>query len=129
MKGTGKTLLIIATISCFALFYVHLQTSSFLISYDINKYSETFSEKKEAFRHLKFEVNKLKAPRLLDEKISEHELSLKLPSTIDVIEMPNAMFKTPVGKEIINVNPLTSVLSNFWGQWIRVAQAKTETAS
>lgn len=112
------------------LFYVHLQISSLLVSFDIHKSSRLFAEKQELYRRLQFKVDQLRAPRLLEAKIKKHDLGLGLPNKVQVVEVPPAsVFSMPVIQEQQTKNSFSSSVSNFLGRWIQTAQAKTDLSS
>lgn len=130
MRGSGKILIFIAGIACMMLFYVHLQTASVLVSFDIHKSSKALAEKQELLRRLQFKVDQLKAPRLLEEKMKKHDLGLALPNKIQVVEVPPVPeLMIPEVREPKIARSFSSTVSNFLGRWIQTAQAKSDLSS
>ena len=128
MKGVGKILIGITLATTLFLFYVHEQISLFSISYRMQRNSALLTEKSEEYRHLKFEVDQLKAPRLLEEKMREMKLDLTLPKQVLVVRIPSVPVteaSTPVMKNV-SFQPLSEGLLDFLGRWVKVAQAKTD---
>ena len=126
MRDTGKVLVTISFLSMLLLLYVHEQIALFRVSYEINASSETLARKAEDYRHLKFDVEQLKAPRLLEEKMKQMELDLTLPKEVRVVRVPSVpMVETPMVKNI-SLQPLSDGLLDFLGRWVKVAQAKTD---
>lgn len=126
MKGAGKILVTVSLLSMLLVFYVHEQISLFSLSYCMNTESETLARKAEEYRHLKFEVDQLKAPRLLEDKMKHMRLDLALPKEVRVVRIPTVpIVESPVVKSI-SLQPLSDGLLDFLGRWVKVAQAKTE---
>ena len=126
MKGIGKTILLIMAGSTFFLLYVHEQVALLNVSYQIDARSEKLGRLSEEYRELRFEVEQLKAPRLLDEKMKRMSLDLTLPNEIRVIRLPAASSAPEAALEQISTRPLTGRLADFLGRFIDVAQAKTD---
>lgn len=130
MRGSGKILILIAILTCSMLFYVHLQVSSVLVSFDIHKSSRTFAEKQELLRRFQYKVDQLRAPRLLEEKMKRHDMGLALPNKIQVVEVPPVpQIVIPVASEQKVTRTFSSEVSSFLGRWIQTAQAKTDLSS
>lgn len=130
MRGSGKILVLIGSLTCAMLFFVHLQIASFLVSFDIHKSSRTFAEKQELLRRLQFKVDQLRAPRFLEAKMKRHELALALPNKIRVVEVPPvAELVIPKAPEQKAPRTFSSEVSSFLGRWIQTAQAKTDLSS
>ena len=130
MKGSGKILILIAILTCSMLFFVHLQVSSVLVSFDIHKSSRAFAEKQELLRRFQFKVDQLRAPRLLEEKMKRHDMGLALPNKIQVVEVPpvpELVIPAAQGKKVPRT--FSSEVSSFLGRWIQTAQAKTDLSS
>ncbi len=126
MKGSGKWVLGVWTAAIFLLLYVHLNVSLFSLSYQINDRSKQVSKRDETYRYLKYEVERLKAPYRLSEKIQEHRLELDIPKNIRVIQMP---MPEAIEPKVIHevVSPAASKgLTGLLGRWVQIAQAKTE---
>ena len=126
MKGAGKIILVIAGISTLFLFYVHVQTALFRVSYLIDQQSDTQARLTDAYRHLKFEVEQLKAPRLLEEKMKQLSLDLTLPKEFRVVSVPVPVIPQEV-VDAVAVKPLSNGWLQFLGRWVNVAQAKTDS--
>jgi hypothetical protein len=129
MKGAGKILSGITIITVLLLFYVHEQVSLFAVSYRIQKNSALLTERGEEYRRLKFEVDQLKAPRLLEEKMRMLNLDLTLPKQVLVVRIPStppAESNAPVISDI-SLQPFSEGLLDFLGRWVKVAQAKTDS--
>ena len=106
------------------LLYVHEQISLFRVSYLIESKSETLVRLAEEHRQLKFELDQLKAPRLLEEKMKELSLQLTLPDEIRVVRTTIPEIETPVDN--VSMQPATGRVFQFLGHWVDVAQAKTD---
>jgi cell division protein FtsL len=130
MKGSGKVLILIATLTCSMLLFVHLQIVSVLVSLDIHKSSRAVAEKQELLRRFQYKVDQLRAPRLLEAKIKRHDMSLGLPNKIQVVEIPSMPeLAIPPSQEHKVTRTLSSEVSSFLGRWIQTAQAKTDLSS
>ena len=129
MKGAGKILIGIAFVTALFLFYVHEQISLFNISYLMQKDSALLADKSEAYRRLKFEVDQLKAPLLLEEKMRELKLDLVLPKQVLVVQIPRvpAVESAPPVMKNVSFHPFSEGLLDFLGRWVKVAQAKTDS--
>lgn len=126
MKGSGKILLSIAGASFLFLAFVHGQVAVFNLSYSIDKKTDILAEKSELYRHLNFEVNRLKAPGILEQKMAELSMDLTLPKDVQVVRVPTVR---PVPEAVLEPVSLsaTDKLTSFLGRWIGVAQAKTDS--
>ena len=122
MNGTGKILSTMMLASLLLLLYVHEQISLFRISYTLDTKSERLTQLSEEYRQMRFEVEQLKAPRLLEEKMKQLELELTLPQEIRVVRTPPE-FLQPVQSVRVQA---PGRWFDFLGRWIGVAQAKTE---
>lgn len=130
MKGSGKILVLMSTVVCAMLFYVHLQVASVLVSFDLQKQSRAIAEKQELLHRFQFKVDQLRAPRLLEEKMKRHDLGLGLPDRIQVVEVPFVPeLPIPVAQERKAARTFSSEVSSFLGRWIQTAQAKTDLPS
>lgn len=130
MKGSGKTLVLLATLTGSMLFYVHLQVASVLVSLEIHKSSRAVAEKQELLHRFQFKVDQLRAPRLLEEKMKRHDMGLALPNKIQVVEVPPAPELTiPAASEQKATSTFSSEVTSFLGRWIQTAQAKTDLSS
>ena len=127
MNGLGKSLVLILVLGASLLLFVHGQVSLFLVSYSIDSQSKMKVEKAEKYRHLKFEVDQLKAPSILEKKIAEYELDMTLPKEIRVVRLlPSQPIELPPVEDV-QLTPFSEGLLNFLGQWVNVAQATTES--
>ena len=127
MKGAGKTILSVAFVSALMLLYVHEQVALFRISYQLDAKSEKLARLSEDYRKVKFEVDQLRAPRLLENKMKELSLNLALPKEVRVIRIPAAeKVEVPVTRLSI---PTQDRFFNFLGRWVDVAQAKEDIQS
>jgi hypothetical protein len=127
MKSLSKVLIGFVFGVVLLLFYVHGQNALFHISYDIEDGSDKLTHLSEEYRRLKFEVDQLKAPRLLEDKLKSLSLDLALPQEIRVIrvEAPAAFENTLIPDLPIH-QPITNRFVNMLGHWVDVAQAKTD---
>lgn len=126
MKGAGKIVLSVAAVSALLLIYVHEQFLLFQVSYHLNQKNSLQVKKSEDFRRLKFEVDQMKAPRLLEEQMAQLKLDLTLPKEVHVFKVPPKQIVSIPLKEM-NVQPISGHLTHLLGQWIDIAQAKTDT--
>lgn len=130
MKGSGKVLSGIAVGTFLMLLYVHFQISSVIVSFELGKVSQIYATKQELLRRLQFNVNQLKVPRFLEEKMKKNELTLGLPNDIQVVEVPPVMdLSLPVKQEVKNVPSYTAAFSKLFGRLIQTAQAKTDPSA
>jgi len=127
MKGSGKYILGVGFLSAFFLLYVHINISMFTLSYSIGRESSVLTQKQEQYRHLKCEVDQLKAPNRLAEQIEKQSLVLDLPSEIHIIQVPKESSSNLSVLEKTSVHSFGQGVSDFFGRWINIAQAKTES--
>ncbi len=124
MKGLGKLLFGFAVVTSVFLLYVHERVEIFRVSYQIHGRSSELSKKSEEFRRLSFEVAQLRSPQYLEGKLQELSLPLTVPQEIQVLRIsgvPQAPELKPVPLPAHSPN-----LFDFLGQWIQVAQARTD---
>lgn len=124
MKGLGKILLGCSILTIALLLYVHERVEMLRVSYRIYEKSSELSKKGEEFRHLKFEVSQLRSPQALEKRLEELPLPLALPKEIKVLKVSE-----PVGQPLPGPLPVQSPAGNlfdFVGQWIQIAQARTD---
>lgn len=126
MKGIGKTILFILGFSLFFVLYVRGQIALLHVSYQIDAKSDKVTELSEEYRRLRFEVEQLKAPRLLEEKMKQMRLDLTLPQEIRVVKVPLRDLVTPSFQNMAVQPTIATRLANFFGQFVEVAQAKTD---
>ena len=124
MKGTGKTLLSISLVSIFLLLYVHEQIALLRISYTLEDKSEKLVRLSEEYRRLKFDLDQLKAPRLLEAKIKEMQLNLTLPNEVRVLKTAAPLQEAAL--QDVASNPMSGRVLHFLGRWVDIAQAKTD---
>jgi len=126
MKGTGKIILGVSVGVMALLIYVHGQFLLFQTSYTMNHKAEMIREKGESYRQLKFEVDRLKAPRLLEARMAEREMDLTLPKKIRVVRIPEQPVLAPIEVTQTISQPLAGQFVDFLGKWVGIAQARTE---
>lgn len=124
-KVLGFTVLLTA---CMVL-YVHGQIAIFKISYEIHEKSRSLEERSEAFRQVKYEVEKLKAPQRLEQKIQQLNLDLSWPREVQVVRIPSIPVSNPLplGREGSPTRQISPGPFDFMSQWIKVAQAKMDS--
>ena len=125
MQSVGKTILGIGVLTLLLLLYVHEQIALVRVSYLIDAKSIQLNKMSEEYRQIKFEVDQLKAPRLLEEKMKNLSMQLTLPQEIHIIKTPAPKLTTPE-RQISPVASLSGNMFNFLGHWVDVAQAKTD---
>ena len=124
MKGLGKILFGAAVLTATLLLYVHERVEMLKVSYQIYDRSSDLSKKGEEFRRLKFEVSQLRSPQVLEKRLEELALPLTLPKEIKALRVPE-----PVTRELggtLATPPPTGNLFDFLGQWVQIAQARTD---
>ena len=124
MKGLGKLVVSFCLVTGVLLLYVHERVEMLRLSYRIYERSAEFSIRAEELRRLKFEVAQLRSPQSLEKRLDELSLPLTLPKEIKVLKMPSE----PV-ESLAKTLPLpvpSHKLFQFLGQWIQVAQARTD---
>lgn len=127
MKGTGKIILSILGLSLFFVLYVRGQVALLHVSYQIDSRAEKVTELSEEFRRLRFEVEQLKAPRLLEEKMKQMKMELTFPQEIRVVKVPVAAIPAPPLQHVTaSPSTVASRFANLLGQFVGVAQAKTD---
>lgn len=127
IKYVFKILTFLTVLTASMVFYVHGQISIFQISYDLNQSTAVLEEKEEIYRELKFEVEQLKAPRLLEEKLQSMNLNLALPDHVQIIKIPvPAQMTTPMDTMLTKGTGNLSFPFDFFGKWVKVAQAKVD---
>ena len=126
MKGIGKVILFITAGAFFFLIYVHEQVALLHVSYQIESRTEKLTRLSEESRQLRFEVEQLKAPRLLEEKMKQMSMDLTLPQEIRVIRIPESAFSSEASLQKISTRPMAGRLADFFGRFVEVAQAKTD---
>jgi hypothetical protein len=127
IKFAFKIFFFIGIFTSLAVLYVYGQTAVFKVSYEINEKSEKLKDQSELYRRVKFEVDQLRAPRLLEEKMKSMELQLSLPSQIQVIRIPEASVVEMRVEPVLSRQPLAANPFDLLGRWVKVAQAKMES--
>ena len=125
MKGTGKIVLGIFSLAFFVVLYVRGQIALLHVSYQIEAKANKLSALFEESRRLHFEVDQLKAPRLLEEKMKQLSMDLTLPQEIRVVRIPLPKI-TEASLNQIPTQPFAGRVADFVGRWVGVAQAKTD---
>lgn len=124
MKGIGKIIIGIMTVSILLVLYVHEQVALLHVSYMLDTRVEKVTRLSEEYRQLRFEVEQLKAPRLLEEKMKQLSLDLALPQEIRVMRVPAPELEKVLHKAASR--PSSGGMFDFVGRWVDVAQAKTD---
>ena len=124
IKQLGKTIFWAAALTSLLLLYVHEKVMLIEVSYRLDNLSENFNRKTEQYRQLKFDVEQLKAPRLLEEKMKSLELDLTLPKEFRVVPL-RALTPASAPVQEVSIKPGAGFFQ-FLGHWVNVAQAKTE---
>ncbi len=125
MKGFGKILLGFSILTGLLLFYVHQRVEILRVSYRIHSKSSDLAQKVEDFRRLKFEVNKMRSPDRIQKRLEDMSLPFTLPKQIEVLRVPDQAVPPSETKPFLpNSSPDSFV--DFLGQWIQIAQARTE---
>ena len=124
MKGFGKVLVGMSVVTSALLLYVHERVEMLRSSYRIYAQSSELSERAEEFRRLKFEVGQLRSPQTLEKRLEELSLPLTLPKQIQVlrVSLPESRADLKSLKTPVTVNNAF----DFLGQWIQIAQARTD---
>lgn len=129
MKGCGKIICGVLAVSSFLLLYVHGQTALFQLSYNIDKQSKVLARESEEYRRLKFEVEQMKAPLLLEGKMREMSLELGLPKEVRVIRVTSSAAIPSTSSAAMTSDALqtpSNGLMRFLGRFVDIAQAKTD---
>lgn len=127
MNRTLKQLCMIGVFAGFSLFYVHIQVSLVDLSYSIDKKNKILVQKGEDFRQLKYELDHLKSPEQLAAQMTKNNLPLELPKEVFVIEIPDLPTVEPFAVEQPFIQPFSKGFLDFFGRWVKVAQAKPES--
>lgn len=129
MKDSLKIILLIAAITGLFLMYVQEQISLFRISFVLDHQNEILARKAEEYRGLKYKVDQMKAPRLLEQKMKDLQLDLTLPKEIRVLRLAPKLepVAKPPAPASLSLQPFSASLMSFFGRWVEVAQAKTDS--
>ena len=129
MKGTGRIIIGIFSVCSLVMIYVHLQVSTFLASYEIDRAAAKIYSSNEQLRKLKFEMEQFKAPHLLEGQVRQYEMKLAIPKMV---------YRIPLSFDEIQAHSMNlptatqpagapQLLRQFLGSWIQVAHAKSKT--
>ncbi len=124
IQSMGKMIFGVGILTLALLLYVHEQVSLVRVSYQIDSKADKLSKMKEDYRQIKFEVDQLKAPRLLEEKMKSLSMDLTLPREIHVVRTP--ALKVPLPNQQVSTGSFSGNMFGFLGHWVEVAQAKTD---
>lgn len=128
IHSMGKIIFGVGLLTLLLLLYVHEQVALVRVSYLIDAKSDKLNRMSEDYRQLKFEVDQLKAPRLLEEKMKNLSLQLTLPQEIHVVRTP-APKLPPQNRDVSSIGSISGNMFHFLGHWVEVAQAKTDNES
>jgi len=129
VKGSGKIIVFMGIMAFLLVHYVQGQVNLVRISYVLDKKIKIKNDKLEHYRQLKYELDQIKSPRLLESKLGELNFNLTLPTEIKVIRMaPQSSWSVKPANlpEKLSLNPISEKLTNFFERWVQVAQAKTD---
>ncbi|MSR77550.1 MAG: hypothetical protein EXS63_04925 [Candidatus Omnitrophica bacterium] len=126
MKGSGKIIVRVGIVASLMLLYVHQQFLLFHTSYAIDQKSHSLNDKTESFRRIKFEVDQLTAPRLLEEHMRDLKLDLSLPKEVNVVKIPDSYQSIIIPVHEVPLQQFSDRLYNWLGRWVDVAQAKVD---
>jgi hypothetical protein len=87
--------------------------------------AEKLGRLSEEYRNIKFDLDQLKAPRLLEEKIKEMQLNLTLPNEVRVLKTAAPLLKEE-SLQNVSASPISDRVLHFLGRWVDIAQAKTD---
>lgn len=124
MKGLGKMVVGFSLLTAALLLYVHERVEMLRVSYRIHEKTSALSEKAETYQRLKFEVAQLRSPQALERRLEELSIPLTLPKEIRVLRI-----SAPAVSPSVEALPLSHPSGNFFdflGQWIQIAQARTD---
>jgi hypothetical protein len=124
MKGVGKILVGFTIVTGALLLYVTERVEMLRVSYRIHDKSSRLSERAEEYRRLSFEVARLRSPHNLQTRLGELPLTLTLPQEIQVLRVPEAVARPETNP--LHLHAPSPNLLDFFGQWIQIAQARTE---
>ena len=127
MKGTGQIICATVFSAFLLLLYVHGQTVLFDLSYGIDAHNKQLTRLSEEYRRLKFEVERMKAPLLLESKMKQLSLNLGLPKEVKVIRVESEETKKVELPQHDAMISSPNNLMRFLGRWIDVAQAQPKS--
>lgn len=114
------------------LLYVHQQVEILRVSYRIHAKSLRLAKDTEDLRRLKFEVERMRSPNLLQKRLEHLSLPFTLPKQVEVIHIPQASTLSSEAKGLSSGRRTFLAASSsrsffdFLGQWTQIAQARTE---
>lgn len=127
MKFCLKVIMWMVVITAPTVLYVHGQIALFRVSYELNAKADELKEKSETYRRLKFEVEQLKAPRLLEAKMKELDMPLDVPKDIQVVHIePTTEYRGPEAIPDLSTQSAAPGRFDLLGRLIKVAQAKMD---
>jgi len=123
MKGSIRTLMVIFSVTAAMLFYVHWQVMSYVVSYRIHDYSREIGRQQDEVRRMSYNLEMLKAPKILDQKMKQHSLDMVPPDQIRTLTLPQSApsFRGAAGEGVFR-----SVLNGFFADWIQIARAEAQ---
>ena len=127
MKFALRVVLMVAIATSCVVLYVHGQVAIFQVSYSLDAHARLLKERSEEFRRIKFEVDQLKAPRLLEEKMNQMNLELTLPRQVKVVRIPELPSVREAALRRVAPQSFSQSPFDFLGRWVKVAQAKMES--
>lgn len=87
------SLLILSTF--LLLFYVHIQTTIYQVSYSIEKKEREIAQLSENYKIAKFRAARLRSPRVLSERMKKLSLDLAAPKDQELIRVIKTKVVTP----------------------------------
>ena len=128
MRGTGRVILGIFGVCALVMVYVHLQVSTFLASYEIDRASVKIYSYNEQLQKLKFELEQFKAPHLLEGRLRQYEMNLDIPKMVyRVPQSFDEIHKASMNLPTTGDARTPQLLRQIFNSWIQVAHAKNET--
>ncbi len=124
MKGLGKILLGFTVMTAALLLYVKEEIEILRVSYRIQEKSSQLSRRSEEYRRLNFEVSQMRSPQNLEKRLGELSLPLTLPKQIQVLRVPESFARPEISP--LSFRAPSNNFFDFIGQWVQVAQARTE---
>ncbi|HTL47501.1 MAG TPA: hypothetical protein VL688_05500 [Verrucomicrobiae bacterium] len=129
MKFALKVILTVAIVTSCVVLYVHGEVAIFQVSYSLDAHARLLKERSEEYRRIKFEVEQLKAPRLLEEKMNQMNLELTLPRQVKVVRIPELPSVADAAMRNVNPQSFTQSPLDFLGRWVKVAVAQAKMES
>jgi hypothetical protein len=126
MKFVLRSLFLISVMTLGMTSYVHGQVTLFRLSYVLNNKGDLLAHRMEEYKRLKFEVESLRAPALLEQRMNDLKMDLGMPREIGVIRMPPLEIPADVVPEVITRQLAGERILGVLGRLVKVAQAKTD---